>query len=206
MAPALHFGAPPFEDVCDVKVSTVRWLALIASIPLTACGSTASTDSNPDGSVDPTVGAEAAAAYTTWRAEANRASCERKLRCESPAPFPSVDDCLAHTDPDVLAAAPRIADSIREGRTRFFSDDAAACIAKYEISCEAPYTDILAVCNKAYDGQQPLGADCVGHFECVNPDGPARLLCFEGCASLFGYEDTVGSGQCVEARPPGCTP
>jgi hypothetical protein len=149
-------------------------------------------------------GEAAAAAFTTWRADHLRAGCERDLRCKTPAPFPSVDECLAAADEDVQAATPRIADSIRRGTTTYSAEDAAACLAIYESPCSTPFTDILIACNKAYDGQQALGESCVGHFECGGPSGVNGWLCFEGCTSLFGYEDVVGSGQCVEGRPPGC--
>jgi hypothetical protein len=139
---------------------------------------------------DDTIGEAAAEAFTGWRADHERASC---------------DACVDSYDSDVRAATPRIADSIARGDTKFFAEEAANCLAAYDdVACSAPYTDILIVCNKAYDGQQALGESCVGHFECGGPGGVDRLLCFEGCTSLFGYEDVLGAGVCSQGRPAGC--
>ncbi len=153
---------------------------------------------------DETVGEAAAEMFTLWRTDRERALCERRQRCESPAPFSSVDACVAASDEDLRAATPRIADSIVRGGTKYFADAAAECLAIHETSCSTSYIDILIVCNKAYEGQQAAGESCVGHFECGGPSGPDRLLCFDGCSALFGYEDVVGAGQCVQGRPDGC--
>jgi hypothetical protein len=174
------------------------------SLLFTACGSSSGNDS-PDATIDTgTTGDAAAAAFTTWRADHIRSGCERKQRCVTPAPFPSVDACVAAADEDVQAATPRIADSISRGDTKFFADLAADCLAIYESACSTSMTDILIVCNKAYDGQQQLGEPCVGHFECGGPSGVDRWLCWEGCTSLYGYEEMLGNGQCVQGRPAGC--
>lgn len=178
---------------------------------LAACGASATDADSPDanGSADAddsstTTGPAAAAAFTTWRADHIRAGCERRQRCTTPAPFPSVDDCVAGYDEDVQAATPRIADSITRGDTKYFADAAAACLAIYETACTTSMTDILIACNKAYEGQLEEGESCIGHFECGGPSGPDRLLCWDGCTSLFGYDDVVGSGQCVHGKPAGC--
>jgi hypothetical protein len=184
---------------------------LLNSLLLAGCGASATDADSPDANVSAdaadtatTTGPAAAAAFTTWRADHFRASCERKLRCVTPSPFPSVDDCVAAADEDLVAATPRIADSIARGDTKFFPEEAAACIAIYATACTTSMTDILIACNKAYDGQQQEGESCVGHFECGGPSGPDRLLCWDGCTSLFGYEDVLGSGHCVHGRPASC--
>lgn len=172
---------------------------LLGSFLFAACGAAAS-----DPVEDDTVGPAASAAFTTWRADHLRAGCERKLRCTTPAPFPSVDDCVAAADADIQAATPRIADSIEVGNTKFFADAAAACLAIYETSCSTTTTDILIACNKAYDGQLELGESCVGNFECGGPSGVNGYMCWEGCTPLYGYEDVLGHGTCVQGRPPEC--
>lgn len=177
--------------------------AVLLGALLGACGGDAEPDATPDaGDTDDTGGTTGEAAsesYLAWRSQANRASCQRRLRCESPPPYDSVEACLDDFDGDVLAAAPRIADSIASGRTAFFAEHAEPCLEKYEQPCDAPYTDILVVCNRVYTGLRAQGDDCVGHFECG--DGAERLLCFDGCEALLGYEDELGSGVCVADAP-----
>jgi hypothetical protein len=177
---------------------------ILGSCLFVACGGSAASDGPDANASSNTTGDAAAAAFTTWRADHIRAGCERQQRCTTPAPFSSVDECVAMADADVQAATPRIADSITRGDTKYFADAAADCLAIYESACSTSFTDILIACNKAYEGQQQLGESCVGHFECGGPSGANRWLCWEGCKSLFGYEDTLGAGQCVQGRPAGC--
>ena len=92
-------------------------------------------------------------------------------------------------------------DAVARGTVAFDQALAPACLDALAGTCDRPGWEVLGLCAQPTEGTQVPGQACMAHFECA-PSGPdGDYFCFDECVGLWGVEQPVGAGLCVDESP-----
>lgn len=129
------------------------------------------------------------------------ADCDREVRCEAAAE--SAQDCATRRIAEARVQLDRFIGGTQDGSIAYDGASATTCLAKIGGACSLDLvTDILPPCNAVLEGTLAVDAACFAHVQCGEQGGAAGL-CFAGCAGLFGDEEPLGVGACVQRSPIG---
>jgi len=178
-----------------------RRTALFLSMCIAGCPSGDPADGGSEAST--LTPDEAAVAYAAHLDARTRASCDREQRCEDNPTHATAEDCVVAEQEAFGVHQDRIVASIADGNSLYDDSAAAACEEAYAGPCDTDTLDILTVCGAVVEGNVAEGGDCIGHFECAEPEGHQGTgpFCFDGCTPAIGDEEPSVAGTCTLTSP-----